>query len=91
MPSSQQALGLLSSGLCVIPLKPRSKIAARPWSRYHHERPAESDLKQWFQRGENIAVVCGASSDRLIVLDIDDEEWVAWTLRHKTQIGRAHV
>lgn len=69
------------AGLCVIPLKPKSKVPLGPWGEYQSRRPDASERWEWF--GEhperNLAVVCGTVSGNgegstLVVLDFDDRE-----------------
>ena len=55
------------------------------WKCYQKKRPEESDIRKWFGNGvyENLAVVCGAVSGGLTVLDLDSRErWEWWRREH---------
>jgi len=79
----QQALNLHAAGLCVIPLRERSKQPAMAWKAYQKRRPGEDELHRWFAHGEhNLAVVCGQVSApqglSLVVLDFDRPGFDGW-------------
>ncbi len=92
-------------GLCVIPIKPRSKKPdLRRWQQYQDRRPKDEELEGWFSGREerNLAVVCGAVSGGLFVLDFDDprafayvfgkaDELAASTTVVRTGRGGVHV
>jgi len=60
-------------GFSVIPVSGDSKVAAVKWETYQERRPTADELKSWFSNGHhNLAIVCGAVSGGLAVLDIDD-------------------
>lgn len=60
-------------GFSVIPILADSKRPAIKWERYQHRRPTTDELRDWFDGGDkNVAIVCGAVSGGLAVLDIDD-------------------
>jgi hypothetical protein len=66
------------AGLSVIPVRADgSKAPAlKEWTSFQHHLPSEDELRQWFGNGvkRGIAVVCGAVSGNLAVLDFDDED-----------------
>jgi len=79
------------AGLCVIPLKPRSKEPAiMSWKPYQERPPDASERWEWFGEhpDRNIAIVCGKVSGgvdglSLAVVDFDEgEAYRAWTETH---------
>lgn len=64
-------------GFSIIPLKEKEK---RPnitsWKKYIQERPTKEEIQGWIDKKlfKNIGVVCGAVSDNLVVIDIDDKK-----------------
>ena len=64
-----------SEGLSFFPIPEKSKEANIPWKCYQEHRPTEKDIAHWKSNGTaNLAVVCGAVSGNLVVLDFDDHE-----------------
>ena len=64
----------LDWGFTIIPVVPLGKKAAVEWKKYQAERPGGEDIEEWmglWLRGYNVAVVCGAASGGLVVMDID--------------------
>ena len=62
-------------GLSIIPILSRRKEAAIKWLDYQKRHPSKAEIKQWFSNDtSNIAVVTGAISNNLCVLDCDSEE-----------------
>ncbi len=62
-------------GLSIIPILCRRKDPAIKWLEYQNRHPSEAEIEQWFNNDtSNIAVVTGAISSNLCVLDCDDEE-----------------
>jgi hypothetical protein len=62
-------------GLSIIPIPYRRKAAAIKWLDYQKRQPCKAEIEQWFNNGtRNIAVVTGAISSNLSVLDCDCEE-----------------
>lgn len=69
------ALSYDNAGICLIPAVYRGKVPAlKSWKSYQRERPSKADLRDWFdgERPHNIAIVCGAVSQNLAVLDFDE-------------------
>lgn len=65
------------AGLSVIPIRPDgSKAPAIPvWKPYQSRLPTEAELHQWFDMPwSGLAVVCGAASGNLAVMDFETEE-----------------
>lgn len=79
------ALSYLDSGLSVIPcrradklpdatLLPLDPITKKPTWKPYQKHPADTaQARQWFQNGASVAIVCGAVSGGLVVLDFDKE------------------
>lgn len=63
-----------AAGLVVVPVPPDgSKHPLVPWKQYQHRRPTDRELVSWFgSRRNGPAVLCGAVSGGLEVLDFDD-------------------
>ena len=70
----EAALRYLDLGLSVIPIKAMAKTPdLTKWQPYQKRRPTREEVKAWFEEpGQNVAVVCGAVSGGLVVLDYDD-------------------
>ena len=63
----------LSQGLSIIPIKKGLKESAIPWKRNQLERASpEQVYRWWFRDQHDLAVVCGAVSGNLVVIDFDD-------------------
>lgn len=75
-----QAIDYLAEGLSVIPCRPQSKEPAIPWKEYQTAAADEETVRDWFDGADNnLAIVCGAVSGGLVVLDFDDAEgFEAW-------------
>lgn len=67
-------------GWCVIPIRAGTKKAAVKWEKYQKTRPDENQLRKWFGscKYKSLAVVCGAVSGGLAVLDLDSEQRCQW-------------
>lgn len=64
-------------GFSIIPLKEKDKRPNIPtWKKYIHEQPTKEEIQEWIDKKlfKNIGVVCGAVSDNLVVIDIDDKK-----------------
>ncbi|MBC7219064.1 MAG: bifunctional DNA primase/polymerase [Hadesarchaea archaeon] len=63
-----------SLGFCVIPAVYGDKRPEIAWEPYQRKRPSEEEIARWFHDGRphNVAIVCGAVSGNLVVLDFDD-------------------
>lgn len=80
--SEQAARSLLDKGICVIPIKvDGSKAPALvEWKSYQSRFPTEEEVIGWFgpirpsnlRSSRGIALVCGAISGNLEVIDVDD-------------------
>lgn len=85
----EYARAYVAAGLCVIPIRPDGSKAPAlgSWKKYQSELPADADLALWFGDGRNgIAVICGAISGGLEVLDFDAPElFDAWTRKVETE------
>jgi len=69
-----QALLYYDKGYSVFPLKQGTKEpAVKVWEPYKTERATREQVAEWFKNNDkNIAVICGAVSGNLVVLDFDD-------------------
>jgi len=61
-------------GFSVIPLIYGEKRPKIRWEEFQHRKPTDIELDKWFSEKANIAVICGAVSGNLVVLDFDDPE-----------------
>ncbi len=63
----------VSLGFSLIPTNQEKKPTVQ-WKDYQIRKPSDSELNRWFSDSNSInpAVVCGAISDGLVVLDCDD-------------------
>jgi hypothetical protein len=63
-----------SLGFCVIPAVYGDKRPEIAWEPYQSRKPSDEEISRRFGDGKrhNIAVVCGAVSGNLVVLDFDD-------------------
>ena len=71
----EHALAYLRSGLCPIPLQPRTKIPLEPgWERYSHQKVTEEEVRRWWAAhpDANIGLVTGPAGG-VFVLDVDGE------------------
>jgi len=74
-PIALAAQRLLAAGLSVIPIQPDgSKRPTVSWKRYQKACVDAATLATWFHDGEGLAVVAGAVSGGLEVLDFDAPE-----------------
>lgn len=74
MGAVEHAIRYASGGLSVIPVLPDgSKAAALRWEPFQKRRAGETEIRSWFDGGKElgIAIVCGAVSGNLLVLDFD--------------------
>jgi hypothetical protein len=71
--SIQQAIDQYrSEGLSFFPIPTMSKEATIPWKVYQERQPTEDEIAHWKSNGnQNIAIVCGAVSGNLVVVDFD--------------------
>jgi hypothetical protein len=85
----EYALHYRSLGLSVIPIRPDGSKAPAlaSWQELQERLPSEAEIREWFSNGCGIAVVCGAVSRNLEVLDFDSPEvWDRW-YRAVTQVN----
>lgn len=68
-----KALRYLSAGLSIIPIKPdgSKSPALTSWKQYQEEKVNIEVLEKWFEKNNGIALVCGAISENLEVIDFD--------------------
>jgi len=79
----EYALWYRSQGLTVIPVVYKGKNPALDsWKEYQERQSTEEEIKKWFSNDTkyNIGIVCGKTSDNLVVIDFDDggvyEKWL---------------
>jgi putative DNA primase/helicase len=61
------------AGLTLIPIRDDgSKAPAVEWKQYRERKPTDAELRQWFAHCDGIALVCGAASGGVEVIDFDD-------------------
>lgn len=73
----REAKHLYASGFNVLPLRPDSKRPFGVWTPLQWGRIAESDIEGIFGNPDhpvNLAIVCGATSGNLLVIDCDRQE-----------------
>ncbi len=90
----QTALDLLVEGISVIPIQPRSKIPAlKSWKPYQERLPTEAEVREWFSNGDkNMAVVCGAVSGNLTILDFDQVKAArAWAEKYRSLVSASPI
>jgi len=63
----------LEAGLSVVPIRAdASKAAATAWKQYTERRPTPEEVDQWAGRHTGIAIIGGAVSGNVEVIDIDE-------------------
>jgi P4 family phage/plasmid primase-like protien len=67
------AQAYLQAGLSVIPAGPDKRPLFK-WEPFQTKRATEKQLSIWFADGGNLAIICGAISGGLLVLDFDSAE-----------------
>jgi hypothetical protein len=68
-------------GWCIIPIATEKKPPKGfKWKRYQTERSSEANMREWFSNGKynSLAVICGAVSGGLAILDLDSQERCQW-------------
>jgi hypothetical protein len=78
-----------SLGWCVIPIGANKRPSKGfKWKTYQKTRPDEKQLRKWFDSGKytSLAVVCGAVSGGLAVLDLDSEERCRWWHKEHSEL-----
>jgi len=69
-----------NEGFSIIPLKEKDKKPNIPtWKTYENTQPTEGEIKTWIDNGlfKNIGIICGAISNNLVVIDIDDDKIIS--------------
>jgi len=65
----------LEKGLNVIPINIGEKTPRVRWKKYMDQRVSEEQIEKWFMKNDkNIAIICGAISGNLVVIDFDNQE-----------------
>ncbi len=72
----ETASAYVAAGLSVAPIRADgTKAPAVAWKEYQQRRPTDAELLAWFAVGKHgIAIICGAVSGNLEVIDFDDLE-----------------
>jgi hypothetical protein len=75
----REARRLVVAGLSVIPIRPdgTKRPALDAWAPYQHMQVNATTLASWFRHGEGLAVIGGAVSGHLEILDFDAPELFA--------------
>lgn len=86
------ALRYLGLGFSVIPVKARDKRPAlASWKEFQTRRATEDEVRSWFKNHDlNVALVTGAVS-RIVAVDADDADAVAWMQAHHPSTMRART
>ena len=68
------ALSIVACGFSLIPIEPGGKapVAGVAWQPYQKVTPTASVINDWFGKDRDIAVICGAVSGMLEVMDFDN-------------------
>jgi len=73
--------------LSFFPIPSRSKQANIEWKCYQERNPTDEEITRWKADGDsNLAIVCGAVSGNLVVIDFDDRERFHQYLDHLTKL-----
>ena len=64
-----------SAGLSIIPIKHGEKTPAIPWKPNQNSMANNATIHTWFNGENQLAIVCGAISGGLVVLDFDAPEF----------------
>lgn len=80
----ETALQWHDRGVAVLPIRPGSKRAAIAWHDYQSTPPTKPQIIKWFAgRRHNLAVICGAVSGNLCILDFDSlPRYLQWCKTH---------
>jgi hypothetical protein len=89
----KSALFYHDEGLCVIPIVPRDKNPAIPWTEYQTRCSTKAEIERWFGNGYsyNVGIVHGEVSGNFVSIDIDHDTGVMGevkTLYPKLVTGR---
>jgi len=81
-------------GFSIIPLKEKDKRPNIPsWEKYQKQHPSKEEITEWLNQDlfKNIGIVCGAVSNNLVVIDIDDKHIVdELNLKYDKIIDKGH-
>lgn len=83
------AMRYITSNLSIIPIRAdgSKSPALAEWKAFQRRRPTEAEAHKWFHRNLGIALVCGAISGNVEVIDFDDHEafllWLELLDEHK--------
>lgn len=86
----EQALKYHRLGWCVIPIGSKKKPPKGfKWRKYQKTRSTKAELKECFGSGKykSLAVVCGAVSGGLTVLDLDSKQRCEWWHRQHSRLA----
>jgi P4 family phage/plasmid primase-like protien len=76
-------------GFSFIPLIPKTKFPKiNSWSEYQRRRPTIAEAQTWFDNGQNIAIVCGAVSGGLRVLDFESEAALRYCFTNVEELAK---
>jgi len=61
-------------GFSIIPVKQNKAPNIDRWEDFQYRRPTENQIQKWLdsKKFQNVGIICGAVSDNLVVIDIDD-------------------
>lgn len=90
------AMSYAHAGLSVIPVRPDgSKAAAVPWADFQKRIAGDDELRQFFSNGSGIAIIAGAVSGYLEILDFETgapfHEWLSLIEQHDLQLASTLV
>lgn len=73
MTTETAALAYLAAGFSVIPIAPQTKRPLVPWAEFESRRATPAEVSAWYRAHPcaGVAIVCGAVSGRLAVVDFD--------------------
>jgi len=62
-------------GLNLVPVEPFAKKVAIPWRHYQENKSTKEQWEEWFIKNNyGLAVVCGRTSENLVIIDCDKKE-----------------
>jgi hypothetical protein len=73
MKTSRYAQNYLNAGLSVIPITYKGKRPITKWEQYQTSQPAMIEVLRWFKPRRNLAIVGGAVSGGLLIIDFDHD------------------
>ena len=81
-------------GFSLIPVHPRSKVTELDeWKSYQRRRPDVDQLREWFgpngtSLNKNVAIICGAVSGGLRVVDFDSRDAAAYCFKDIPELAK---